>query len=144
MTDKYVITREDYDAITGITTVTINTHIGQFTGTTKIDEIDAEYPSVFQGHEIALAKALRKYAAAACIVLKNEIKTLSSMIKQAFTHSSKVTHPIKIMIATRKERQKELELWKRRIEVLSQRITNRIATRDRLVKKYSEKKDQQD
>ena len=60
MTDKYTIIKENFDTITGITTVIISTHLGHFEGITVIDNIDAEYPSVYQGYEIALAKALRK------------------------------------------------------------------------------------
>lgn len=136
MTDKYSIIREDYDVVTGITTVTINTHIGAFTGTTKIDDIDAKYPSMFQGCEIALSKALRKYAVAACTILKNEIKTISGMIKQAFTHASKVNHTIRILLETKKEKQKELSLWTRRVAALSDAIKARINARDVIIKRY--------
>jgi hypothetical protein len=142
MTDKYTIIKENFDTTNGTTTVIISTHLGHFEGTTVIDDIDAEYPSVYQGYEIALAKALRKFAQAAARILKHEIKTLSNMISETFGHGpvDAKSHPVKVLLATTKMKKEELKLWQDRIANITTTIKNRIITRDKLVAKYNKDK----
>ena len=69
MKESFVILNEiAYDG--GAYEITINTSIGTFTGYTETDEIDAQYPSIYHASEIALTKALRKFAEATVNVLK--------------------------------------------------------------------------
>lgn len=144
MKDNYVILDEiAYED--GAYEISINTHIGVFTGYTEPDETDAKYPSSYHAAEIALGKALRKYAEASANLLKRDIKMLSGMIKQACDcalseygecESDLDNASFRIMNGTLKQKQKELKLWESRIEGLTKNIVGRIAARDKLVAKY--------
>ena len=145
MKDNYVILEENcfpdnsYEVI-------INTSIGTFTGYTEPDKTDAKYPSVYHAAEIALAKALRKYAEAMVNILKRDIKMLQGLIKQACdcAMSSGLCDfdidntSFRIMNGTLKQKKKELEIWESRVTGTTQNIINRIAARDRIVAKYIE------
>jgi hypothetical protein len=146
MKDNYVILDEiAYDD--GAYEVTINTHIGTFTGYTEPDETDAKYLSIYHASEIALGKALRKYAEAMVNILKRDIKMLQGMIKQACDFAVNYglgdldidNTSFRIMNGTLKQKQKELKLWESRCLGVTQNIINRIAARDKLVAKYVEK-----
>ena len=146
MKDNYVILDEiAYD--NGAYEISINTPIGVFTGYTEPDETDAKYPSIYHAAEIALGKALRKYAETNVNLLKHDIKMLNNMIKQACdcaVASGLLDIDIdntsfRIMNGTLKQKQKELKLWESRVEGLTKNIINRIAARDKLVAKYIEK-----
>lgn len=142
MKDNYVILNEsEYD--NGAYEITINTHLGIFKGYTEPDKIDFLYPSIYHASEIATAKALRKFAEAAANQLKREIKLLEGMIKQAVDFSDGPrdidNNSFRILNGTLKQKQKELKKWNGRVESLTVTIQNRIAARDKLVKKYIEK-----
>ena len=145
MKDNYVILDEiAYD--TGAYETTINTPIGVFTGYTEPDETDAKYPSIYHASEIALGKALRKYAEASVNLLRHDIKMLNDMIKQA-CDCARVSGLLdididntsfRIMNGTLKQKQKELKLWESRVEGLTKNIVNRVSARDKIVAKYIE------
>ena len=142
MKDNYVILNEiAYD--TGAYEVIINTHLGAFKGFTEPDEIDVKYPSIYHASEIALAKALRKFAEAATAQLKREIYLIESMIKQvtdnAFDYYDLDNSSFRSMNGTLKQKRKEYEKWSKRVTALSESIINRIAARDKIVAKYIEK-----
>ena len=141
MTDKYTIIKESFDTTSGVTTVEISTVLGNFVGTTTIDDIDAQYPSLYHANEIAMAKALRKFAKAAIRTLKMEVKMLKCMVTETFGHGPVDTksHPVKVLLSTLKTKEKELALWMPRYEAMSASITNRIAARDKIVKGYMDK-----
>ena len=145
MKDNYVILDEIlYDD--GAYEISINTPIGVFTGYTEPDETDAKYLSAYHASEIALGKALRKYAEASVNVLKHDIKMLNNMIKQA-CDCARVSGLLdididntsfRIMNGTLKQKQKELKLWESRVEGLTKNIVNRVSARDKIVAKYIE------
>lgn len=142
MKDNYVILNEiAYD--TGAYEVIINTHLGAFKGFTEPDEIDVKYPSIYHASEIALAKALRKFAEAATAQLKREIYLIESMIKQvtdnAFDYYDLDNSSFRTMNGTLKQKKKEYEKWSKRVTALSESIINRVAARDKIVAKYIEK-----
>lgn len=141
MTDKYNIIKESFDTTSGVTTVEISTVLGNFVGTTTVDNIDAQYPSVYHANEIAMAKALRKFAKAAIRTLKMEVKMLKGMVTETFGHGyvDAKSHPVKVLLSTLKTKEKELTLWKSRYEAMSESIINRIAARDKIVKGYMDK-----
>ena len=141
MKDNFVVLNEHSTADGGYY-IQINTHLGAFSGYTTPDQIDKQYPSQFHASEIALAKALRKFAQAATRILKHEIKTLSNMISETFGHGpvDAKSHPVKVLLATTKMKKEELKLWQDRIENITATIKNRIITRDRLVAKYNKDK----
>ena len=146
MKDNYVILDEiAYDD--GAYETSINTPIGVFTGYTEPDATDAKYLSAYHASEIALGKALRKFAEANVNLLKHDIKMLNNMIKQA-CDCARVSGLLdididntsfRIMNGTLKQRQKDLELWEARVEALTKNIVNRVAARDKIVAKYIEK-----
>lgn len=142
MKDNYVILDEiAYD--NGAYETIINTAIGTFTGYTEPDEIDSQYPSIYHASEIALAKALRKFAKAAVQQLNREFEVISGMIKQACDIADGPEDidntAFRIMNGTLKQKNKEIEKWEARIEGLSKSIQDRIAARDKIVANYIEK-----
>jgi hypothetical protein len=146
MKDRYSIINEEFDTLTGTTTVTINTDYGTFTGKTKLDNIDAEYPSIFHANEIALAKALRKYAKHMALITREKLQPLYAIVKQyAWTAKNTNTLPwghVVLLISREIEKlEKELDLWQKRIEATSSMITNRITARDKIIKTYYKNKD---
>lgn len=142
MKDNYVILNEiAYD--TGAYEVIINTHLGAFKGFTEPDEIDVKYPSIYHASEIALAKALRKFAEAAVAQLKREINLIENMMKQVTDNASDYyevdNSSFRTMNGTLKQKKKEYEKWSNRVTALSVSLINRIAARDKIVAKYIEK-----
>lgn len=141
MKDNYIILSEEFNG--SAYQITINTHLGSFSGFTSPDEIDSKYPSRYHAGEIALAKALRKFAEAAVNQLKREIKLLEGMIKQAVDFANGPQDidntSFRILNGTIKQKKKELKKWNDRVEVLTLSIQRRIAARDKIVKNYIEK-----
>ena len=142
MKDNYVILNEiAYD--TGAYEVIINTHLGAFKGFTEPDEIDVKYPSIYHASEIALAKALRKFAEAAAAQLKREINLIENMMKQVTDNASDYyevdNSSFRTMNGTLKQKKKEYEKWSNRVAALSVSLINRITARDKIVAKYIEK-----
>ena len=144
MKDKYTIIKEEFDTKTGITIVTINTDCCAFTGSVKLDDIDAQYPSIYHANELALAKALRKYAKQMALITREKLKPLYAIKEQCLyitIHSEQQVYG-KATFLIRKEiekLEKELDLWKKRVEVTSSMITSRIAARDKITKAYLDK-----
>ena len=139
MKDNYVILDEiAYD--NGAYETIINTSIGTFTGYTEPDEIDSLYPSIYHASEIALAKALRRFAEAAVSSLKREIKLLEGLMKQsidmAIDDYDVDNTSFRLINGTLKQKKKELKVWEDRVQGLSSNIVNRIAARDKIVAKY--------
>ena len=142
MKDNYVIL-DEYCTPEGYYYIQINTHLGAFYGHTLPDKVDKDYPSEYHASEIALAKALRKFAQAAVQQLNREFEVISGMIKQACDIANGPEDidntAFRIMNGTLKQKRKEIEKWKARIESLSKNIQNRIAARDKIVANYIEK-----
>lgn len=144
MKDRYTIIKEEYDVLTGTTTVTINTDCGAFSGSVKLDNIDAQYPSIYHANELALSKALRKYAKQMVIITREKLQPLYAVMEQCMYVNHHSEHQVygKATFLIRKEIEKlenELKLWSKRVEAMSAAITNRISARDKLVKTYLDK-----
>lgn len=139
MKDNYVILDEiayedgSYETI-------INTHLGVFSGHTEPDSIDAKYLSIYHASEIALAKALRKFAESAINTLKREIKLLNGLIKQSVDMADDKydidNTSFRLLNGTLKQKQKDLSHWEARVQGLTNTIKRRIAARDKIVAKY--------
>lgn len=144
MKDNYTIEKEIFDTATGITTITINTNYGSFTGSVKLDDIDAQYPSLYHAKELALLKALRKYAKQVIIIIKEKIKTLNSILLQCEWLDNETEYQPwgKATFLIRKEienLEKDLKKWNDNKELVSNAIVSRITTRDKIVKRYLDK-----
>lgn len=143
MKDNYVILDEiAYD--NGAYETIINTAIGTFTGYTEPDEIDSQYPSIYHASEIALAKALRKFAEATVNSLKREIKLLKGLVKQSIDIAENDydidNTSFRLINGTLKQKKKELKVWEDRVKGLSLNIINRVAARDKFIAKYNKDK----
>lgn len=143
MKDNYVIL-DEYSTPEGYYYIEINTHLGSFRGDTMPDEVDSEYPSIYHASEIALAKALRKFAEAAVSSLKREVKLLEGLVKQSVDIAENDydidNTSFRLINGTLKQKKKELKLWESRVHGLSLNITNRITARDKLVAGYKKDK----
>lgn len=139
MKDTYVIINEtSFD--NGAYEITINTHLGAFTGYTEPDEIDSKYLSQYHASEIALAKALRKFGEAIVSVIKREVKLLESLMKQsidAAVEDSDVDNTsFRLINGTLRQKQKKLKHWQERVDGLTNAIKIRVSERDKLVARY--------
>ena len=143
MKEKYVIL-DEYSTPEGYYYIEINTHLGSFCGDTMPDEIDSKYPSTYHASEIALAKALRKFAETAASSLKREIKLLEGLVKQsvdmAFDNYDIDNTSFRLINGTLKQKRKELKVWEDRVKGLSLNIINRVAARDKIVARYDKDK----
>ena len=143
MKENYVIL-DEYSTPEGYYYIEINTHLGSFRGDTMPDEIDSNYPSTYHASEIALAKALRKFAETAVSSLKREIKLLKGLIKQsvdmAVDDYDIDNTSFRLINGTLKQKKKELKVWEDRVKGLSLNIVNRVAARDKIVAKYNQDK----
>lgn len=144
MKDRYTIIKEEWNTATGTTKVTINTDCGAFTGSVKLDDIDAQYPSTFHANELALSKALRKYAKQMALITREKLKPLYAVMEQCMFINHHSEHQVygKATFLIRREiekLEKELELWNKRVEVMTITIEGRIAARDKIVKAYLDK-----
>jgi hypothetical protein len=139
MKDTYVIISEtSFD--NGAYEITINTHLGSFTGYTKPDEIDSKYLSKYHASEIALTKALRKFGEAIVSVTKREIKLLESLMKQSIDSAVEDCDvdntSFRLINGTLRQKQKELKDWQERVDGLTKSIKIRVSERDKLVARY--------
>lgn len=147
MKSNFTIIKEEYNPNTYETTVTIHTNLGDFTGYTVADEIDAQYPSIHNGNAIAMNKALQKFAKAAIRQLKAELKVMRGLIDSWGLVDPKDEDPYVDVFAHqyRQFRNKETELsnWQTRLANLQKAIQTRVQMRDDLVAKYiaKDKKD---
>lgn len=123
--------------------VTINTSIGTFTGYTEPDEIDAQYPSIYHASEIALTKALRKFAEATVNLLKRDIKLLGGLMKQSVDMAKDRfdidNTSFRLINGTLKQKQKDLVKWEGRVDYLSNKLIDRVQARDKIVANYLKK-----
>jgi hypothetical protein len=108
------------------------------------DEIDSKYPSTYHASEIALAKALRKFAEAAVGSLKREVKLLEGLVKQSVDMAENDydidNTSFRLINGTLKQKRKELKVWEDRVKGLSLNIINRVAARDKIVARYDKDK----
>ena len=143
MKENYVIL-DEYSTPDGYYYIEINTHLGSFCGDTMPDEIDSKYPSTYHASEIALAKALRKFAETAVSSLKREIKLLEGLVKQSIDIAENDydidNTSFRLINGTLKQKRKELKVWEDRVKGLSLNIINRVAARDKIVAKYEKDK----
>lgn len=123
--------------------VTINTPIGTFTGYTEPDEIDAQYPSTYHASEIALTKAMRKFAEATVNLLKRDIKLLGGLMKQSVDMAKDRfdidNTSFRLINGTLKQKQKDLAKWEGRVDYLSKKLIDRVQSRDKIVANYIKK-----
>ena len=79
MKEKIDLIYSNYDENTGVSTVTIDTALGRFTGTSVLREEDKEIASNYCGCRYAELKAVRNYLKVLLRVAKAELKTLVNL-----------------------------------------------------------------
>ena len=143
MKSNFTIIKEEYNPNTYETTVTIHTDLGDFTGYTVADEIDAQYPSIHNGSAIAMNKALQKFAKAAIRQLKAELKVIRGLIDSWRLVDPQDNDPYVSVFAYQyrlfRNKETELQTWQARLANLQKAIQTRVKMRDELVAKYIEK-----
>ena len=138
MKSKYAIIREEYNPETFESVVEIETDIGRFVGKTVADEQDRLCPSMWQGNQIALGKAQKKFAKAAIRILKAEVTTYEKVYN---TFEPIVDHIWDFpewtdFMRNYNSKRKELELWQTRLAIVGISIKNRVDARDKITAKY--------
>lgn len=78
---RYKLTEAYYDEDTGISTVRIQTNLGQFSGMAVLNKEDIEVKSNFAGCKLAESRAYIKYLKAKIKNIKIEIKGIQDLAK---------------------------------------------------------------
>lgn len=143
MKSNFTIIKEEYNPSTYETVVTIHTDLGDFTGYTVADEIDAQYPSIHNGNAIAMNKAFQKFAKAAIHQLKAELKVMRNFIDSWGLVDSQYNDSYEKVYTYQyrqfRNKETELQTWQKRLANLQKAIQTRVKMRDELVAKYIEK-----
>lgn len=136
MRQDYKIIKEEYNTETLLSTVTIQTDIGIFTGYSKAYDCDCKYPSIHHGHQIALTKALQKFVNKTIKLINKDIALLEKMKKEIMDTKS---FEAGIIYNYLKNKQIELAQWHNRESNLDKSLQDRLHSRDALVEKYEKK-----
>lgn len=123
-----------FDEETGISTASINTDYGIFTGMSKLHEEDRRISSKFAGCQYAEMRAVIKYMKKRIEVVTNQINGLENYQKilkgkAAYDHNSMETRALRKHIYILK---KEKADWQSRINSLSQKLYTQMMTRDQI------------
>lgn len=143
MKAHYSMVKNYYDEENYTTYVQINTEIGTFWGKAKADEEDQQCPSSFQGYEIALVRAQKKFAKKAIMILKRELSVLINILdecKNGWNQCHYDPYVIYRMSSLVDEKLKEISLWETRIKNIDAYISNRIKNRAMLFKRINKDK----
>ena len=144
MENRFYIGNSSFDETTGISTVTIKTKIGTFTGSSYLQDEDKENISRFAGCRLAELKAIRKYYIELIKRLKLEARGMKQ-ICDAIDTSIKITNNYELTpaakIAKRNYNKKlqEIEAIKQKIKAYTNYIKYSIQTRDEYIKKQKDK-----
>ena len=133
---EYTIIKEDYDKETFLTTVTIDTQLGQFTGYSKPYDTDCKYPSMFHGNQMAITKALHKFAQKAIKLINIELRLLESMTKEIKDYNSFEAKIIKYRYNHALDQRAEWGQLKKDVQKM---FKDRDAARDIIVNRYQKK-----
>jgi hypothetical protein len=136
----------NYDKETGISTATISTPLGNFTGITKLHEEDKDIESNFTGCKYAEARAIAKYAKAHIKNLKLQIKTLENTIKVLESLKDYNKNSVEAR-AVRKQYfilQANLVDWIARVDSLEEKLYSEMQNRKQIINAIKEKYSKED
>lgn len=136
MRQDYKIIKEEYNTDTLLSTVTIQTDIGIFTGYSKAYDYDCKYSSIHHGHQIALTKALQKFVKKTITLLNKDIALIEKMKKEIRDNNSFEAGIIHNYL---KNKQIELTQWCNRQENLGKSLQERLKSRDAILERYEKK-----
>lgn len=137
MRQDYKIIKEEYDTNTLLSTVTIQTDIGIFTGYSKAYDCDCKYPSIHHGHQIALTKALQKFVNKTIKLINKDIALIEKMKKEIRDNQSFEAGIIRSYLYNK---QIEVAQWYNRQYNLEKSLKDRLQSRDALIERYEKKK----
>ena len=134
--NNYTLMNSNYDETTGVSTVTINTDVGVFTGTSKCHP-DEKYKSKFFGCQIAEGRALLAYQRELVKIGHAQLTALFNLnttVCQMTDYQKDNMYTSKIRRAMY-EKQAWIEERKKKIEETKNAIKIMIAARDEYVEK---------
>jgi hypothetical protein len=123
-----------YNALTGVSTTTIATEIGNFTGTATLRDDDKDIESYFAGGYYAELHAIKKYKKTKIKMIRQRINLLNSLLEEMDSaNMESATKIIKSRIANSKSIILTLE---REIAGIPDLIDKDIATRHESYKQH--------
>ena len=134
--NNYTLMNSNYDETTGVSTVTINTDVGMFTGTAKCHP-DEKYKSKFFGCQIAEGRALLAYQRELVKIGNAQLTALFNLnttVCQMRDYKKDNMYTSKIRRAMY-EKQKWIENIKQKMERTEDAIKKMIIARDEYAKK---------
>lgn len=128
--------KSEYDKETGISTATISTDYGIFTGTSKLHEEDKHLESNFAGCHYAEMRAIIKYMKHRLKLLNEHIKALEDYKKvvegkKDYEHNSSENRSLRKRIYILK---KQKEQWISKINSLNNKILDSMNQREKFIK----------
>lgn len=140
------ICHSEFNSATGISTVTIRTKLGKFTGKTKLHSDDKDYVSNYAGCQYAEMRALEQYMKARIKIIKERLKGIE--ICEAAMKSTKGYNDKSIEVrAFRKQKYimiTEQKKWQDRIISLHNKMYHLMMNRPKTIldlkKRYSKNK----
>lgn len=140
---KIKIINSNFDKKTGISTVTILTDLGKFTGISKLHEEDKKFESSFAGCQYAEVKAIKKYMKAKINKISNEINGLEKGIKMLMNlkdyNSNKVENrKLRKQLFIMKKEKKD---WQEKLQSLSDKLYKTMNERNNIIEKMIKEKE---
>ena len=146
MKERIDLVEVDFNPETGLSTATIETDLGRFTGTSLLREEDREIISSYAGCSYAEFKAIRNYLKARVRVKRNEAFALKGIIT-AFENSSQVENGSRACAIVYRAYYKvlnEIKELKKGIKSLGERISLSAAERDKILKRIKAARAEED
>lgn len=136
---KFKLIRSNFDENTGVSSATIATDLGFFTGYAQLAEEDREVASTFCGCRYAELRAMIKYIRKRISLYSHKIQTLNNYLlylksRKDFDETSLECKKLyKYMNHIKKER----DMWKEKEKGLAEAITRNINDRDKALEKLN-------
>lgn len=141
--ERINLVKAEFNVETGVSTVTIDTELGRFTGTSVTRAEDKPYISSYQGCKYAEIKAIRKFLRAQLKAQKIELQVLKSL-RNAFDSSNKCftqNREWKILLKAIYQKEDQIAATKNNIEKLSKHLLEMIKVRDDIVNRIHKSAD---
>lgn len=132
----------EYDKENGVSYVTIQTELGNFSGAAFLHPEDEDFPSSFLGCEIAEYRATIDYFEKLLYRLNIEIKTLESLRIDFIRTYKEEYHECMLLEKRLKQKNKLKQEIKENIKSLKELIDNKINNRLIIAKRMQEKKEE--
>lgn len=129
----------DFNYNTGISTVTINSRYGKFTGTARLHPADVDHPSEFAGCEYAEIRANIKYMKARKAECRVQLKTMQDFYNNiaSMKNFNPNSWESKRIRKTIYGYEKQIKLWTDRIQSAEKMIRDHINQRDASISQMS-------